>query len=169
MTPVIALFFGFGTGGCSDATVEPEKSQANPIDPEESGLLYELNRFREDAGIAGALIVCKSLNQSASAHSDDMRDKGYLSDTAPDGSTPRSRACAAGYKPACDGSAVIAEVVGAGFAEGKATLLPWTQDENTTMVLTEPSLIAAGVGRSLGADQPMWTLDLTTDDDPSCD
>jgi len=165
---IAALSFALGLIGCAAEGGANGPSEANPIDAEESRLLYEFNRFREDAGIAQIIDVCASLNSAASAHSDDMRDKGYLADEAPDGSVPRTRACDAGYQPACDESATIAEVVGFGLEEGKGTFAQWEADEKTKAVLMTPAFIVGGVGRSLGGSKPIWTLLLASKSDPSC-
>jgi len=164
----MALGLGLGVVGCggSDESVGP--SEANPLDAEESRLVYDLNRAREDAGIAQIAIVCSVLNTTASAHSDEMRDTGVLSDKGADGSTPRSRACDAGYASACDGSATIAEVIGSGYEDGKASFANWLNDEPTKAVLLDPQYVTLGIGRSLGGTKPIWTLDLASIDDPSC-
>lgn len=155
--------------GCGGTEVEPGVSQANPLDSEEDALIYELNRFREDNGISGAVVVCKSLNVSASKHSDDMRDNDYLSDEGLDGSTSRSRACDAGYQTACSDTSAMAELVASGLATGKETFNQWATEESTKGLLTNGALIAAGVGRSLGLeDSVVWTLDLASGDDASC-
>ena len=165
----LTVLGGTFTGGCGgDTTVTPGKSEANPLDDEENSLLLSLNELRGGAGISAKVIICKSLNISASAHSDDMRDGRYLSDKAPDGSTPRDRGCKAGYTPACGSTIAMAEVVASGFPDGKSTLPQWTMDDKTKAILINPSLGVVGTGRSTGGDAVVWTLDLASEDDPSC-
>lgn len=156
-------------GGCSGETqFTPGKSDANPLDNEENALLLALNELRKGAGISAPVTVCAALNVAASAHSDDMRDNSYLSDKAQDGSTPRERSCAAGYKPGCGTTVGMAEVVASGFADGKSTLPQWTKEDGTKAILVNASLNVVGVGRSTGGEAVVWTLDLASEQDASC-
>jgi uncharacterized protein YkwD len=156
--------------GCSGSTTPPppEESEANPLDSEEGTLLYELNEYRQSKGVAAAA-GCVSLNVASSKHSDDMRDNDYLSDKGEDGSTGRSRACEAGYQPACDGVS-MAELVGSGLEGGEATLGQWTADASTEAIILNAGLTVVGIGRSLwGTEQPaVWTVDLGASSHISC-
>jgi uncharacterized protein YkwD len=168
LIPAFGLLAGLVACGCGSTEFAETKSQANPLDAEESDLVLQLNLFRRDnAGITTPVIVCTALNVSASEHADDMRDKNYLSDMAPDGSIPRTRACAAGYKPACAPNAPMAEVVAQGFVLAKSTFPQWTMDANTKPLLLNPGLTVVGVGRSLG-DSTMWSMEMSSVDDPAC-
>jgi uncharacterized protein YkwD len=165
----LALGLGLFTLGCGDVTSIPGASEANPLDTEEGALVQALNSFRGGLGISTPVEVCSSLNVSASKHADDMRDKGYLSDKGKDGSTPRTRGCAAGYAPACSDSTLsMAESVASGFVTGSQTLPQWTMDANTKGILSNPALNVVGVGRALQGDAPTWALDLASKDDTSC-
>jgi uncharacterized protein YkwD len=160
---------GLFVAGCGDVVSTPGPSAANPLDAEESALISGLNKLRADAGIAAPVQVCAALNVSASAHADDMRDNAYLSDTGQDGSTARSRGCAAGYKPACnDTSTAMAEVVASGLVTGADTLPQWEKDDKTKSLLLNPALSVIGLGRALQGDVPVWAMDLASKDDPSC-
>src|SRR5262249_47957984 len=108
------------------------------------------------------------LDASASSHSDDMRDKAYLSDMAPDGSTVRDRACAAGYTAACGTSIPMAELVASGNTAGIETFQQWSTDPASSPLLVNAMLVVVGVGRSLGESDATWTLDLGGAMDPSC-
>ncbi len=154
---------------CSSTQTVNSASAANPLDSEESSLLYQLNMVREQAGITDALVVCKSLNVSASKHADSMRDDGYLADEDPAGGDVRSRACDAGFTPGCNKDAVMAELVASGIDEGKKTLDQWLADATSKPIALNPDLKVAGVGRSLAEDGARWALDLAHDDDPSCE
>ena len=163
------LLLGLFVVGCGDVATNLGASPANPLDAEESALISGLNKLRADAGIAAPVLVCKSLNVSASAHADDMRDNGYLSDTGQDSSTPRTRGCAAGYKPACDtASTGMAETVASGIVTGPETLPQWEKDDKTRSLLLNPALNVVGIGRSLQGDVPVWAMDLASKDDASC-
>ncbi|MFO0758666.1 MAG: CAP domain-containing protein [Byssovorax sp.] len=166
LAPLLGML-AFLTACSGDTQTIAGKSDPK-LDDQEDALLLALNDLRKGAGIADPVKVCASLDVSASAHSDDMRDESYLSDKGKDGSTPRSRSCAAGYKPGCGTSVAMAEVVAAGFSDGKSTLPQWTKDEGTKAILLNASLNVVGVGRALGGDQGVWTLDLASEDDASC-
>jgi uncharacterized protein YkwD len=162
----VFLVFSFPSLGCGSDVGRDGSSPANPLDEVETTLVSELNGARAEAG-APALTVCRSLNVSAAAHSDDMRNQGYLADEAPDGSTPRSRACEAGYKPACD-NAFMAELVASGSADPVHTVDQWQGDAESNKALLEPGLMVVGVGVSYGEEEPVWTVDLGGSTDPSC-
>ena len=166
----LALLVGLFASGCSgDVQSNPGPSEANPIDAEESAVIAGLNKLRAGAGITTPMLVCVSLNVSAAAHADDMRDNAYLSDTGPDGSTPRSRGCKVGYSPACDDkTTAMAEVVASGLVNGADTLPQWQKDEKTQALLLNPALSVVGIGRALQGDVPTWAMDLASKDDASC-
>ena len=155
-------------GDSQEADTAPGISQANPLDAEESALLDELNALRADRGV-DPVRACTSLNISASKHSDDMRDRGYSDTTSPDGSTPTSRACDAGYQAGCDPAAVIAEFFAYGNTTGSGTLGQWTQDPGDADSLAATEHAVLGVGRSLAGDSAVWSLDLGDVDEASCD
>jgi uncharacterized protein YkwD len=142
-------------------------SQANPLDPEENAAIAQVNVLRVMAG-APQVTVCASLNVSASAHSDDMRDNNYLAEMSPDGSTVRTRACKAGYTPSCTGNLPMAELVAEGSGTGAETVAQWANDATAGPILVQKDLVVAGIGRSFGVDNERWTLDFASVTDPSC-
>ncbi|MDI1436628.1 CAP domain-containing protein [Polyangium sorediatum] len=170
--PILSVVAALGLApwalGCTTVEYADSVSQANPLDAVESDLIGRLNDMRTQAGVP-VLKVCATLNQSASSHSDDMRDKGYLKDIGPDGSTAVSRACDAGFSAACEGSVGMAELLAKGFAGAAQTLEQWAMDEGTKPVLVNGDFLTVGVGRSMGGESAIWTLDLAAAVDPSCD
>jgi len=159
----------FAITGCTTVEFADKVSPANPLDEFELELVDQLNALRAGAGVS-TLKVCASLNVATSAHSDDMRDKNYLSDVSPDNkSTTPSRACAAGYQPGCSTAAAMIEFIAKGHGEGTTTLDQWKEDAASNVQLTAPEFVVVGVGRSLGADQPIWTLDIADKMDASCE
>jgi len=154
--------------GCTSVDYADKVSVANPLDEFESDLVVKLNGLRQAAG-APVLAVCATLNVATSAHSDDMRDNNYLSDVAPDKSTTPTRACAAGYQPGCIKTVAMVEFIAKGHCEGSVTLDQWKADPKSSVMLTKPEFVVMGVGRALGADYPIWTLDLADKTDASCD
>jgi uncharacterized protein YkwD len=163
-----AHFFGaLSVMGCTTVEFADKVSPANPLDAFESELIVGLNNLRKGAGVP-EVQVCASLNVATSAHSDDMRDNNYLSDVAPDKSTTPTRACDAGYEPGCKGTAAMVEFIAKGHGEGDLTLEQWKKEPESSVLLTKPEFVVAGVGRALGADQPIWTLDMADKTDASC-
>jgi uncharacterized protein YkwD len=162
------LAFALPLSACQGTTTAfGGPSQANPLDSEESSVIQSLNMLRMGKGLP-QVAVCFSLNVSASAHSDDMRNKMYLSDVSPDGSTVRTRGCMNGYTPACTGMIPMAELVAEGFGTGAETLSQWAADPTAGPILIEAPFVVAGCGRSIGADNERWTLDLASQQDASC-
>ena len=170
---VAAVFaLPLGVAACTGSTAADDgPSQANPLDSEEASLMAGLNMLRASQTPAlPSIAVCFSLNVSASAHSDDMRDNNYLAQSPPDdpSSTVRTRACTAGYTPACSGDIAMGEVLAEGFGSGATTLTGWEDNATSDALLLNAGFIVGGVGRSIGATTEMWTLDLAAVNDPSC-
>lgn len=152
--------------GCGSVDVSTP-SEANPLDAEEAALITALNADRKAAGLP-VVTPCTSMNVIASAHSDDMRNNNYLSDTTPAGVSARDRACQNGYKPACSTSTAYAELVASGLPDGKGTYDQWKGDAKTAPVLMAPTVVVAGVGRATGGKVPVWTVDLASVSDATC-
>jgi uncharacterized protein YkwD len=155
---------GGGAPGCH----EPP-TPANPLDAEETSFVAGLNTYRKKAS-APPIAVCASLNVSASAHSDDMRDHSYLAEISPiDMSNAHTRACKAGYAPACGAStSTMSELVAVSVGTGQALLMQFTSDPSASHLLAETSFVVVGLGRSIGCDNDYWTIDLASMSDPSC-
>jgi uncharacterized protein YkwD len=156
-----------GTTAC-DCTPTP----GNPLDADSNQIVQSLNASRMAKGVP-TVTVCYSLNVSAAAHSDDMRDNGYLSDVSPTTmSTVRTRACSAmpSYAPACSTTNLIpmAELVAEGNGDGTSTYAQWSSDMTAAPILIEAPFVVVGVGHSIGATNEFWTLDLASQNDPSC-
>jgi len=154
---------------CTDVDYADGTSPQNPLDGEESAVVQKVNSLRATVN-APNLKVCFSLNVSASVHSDDMREKGYLDDNAPDGTDARQRACNAGYKPACENTVGMVELVAKGNALGVETFTQWNKDAATSKLLQDSTFVVMGVGRAMSSEaSAIWTLDMSTVDDPSCE
>jgi uncharacterized protein YkwD len=167
----VSLALPLALAACNGGTTVPNgPTQANPItvDPERVSAIQQLNTIRAMAGVS-QVAVCSSLNVSASAHSDDMRDNGYLAEISPiTGTNVSSRACAAAYAPACGSPPPMGELVAEGYFSGIETVTQWQMDPTSQPILVKPGMVVAGVGRSQGAQNVYWTLDLSSAMDPSC-
>ena len=62
----------------------------------------------------------------------------------------------------------MAELVASGVWKAEGTLSQWKK-QATSGILVDPTLVMVGIGRAQGGDAPIWTLDLASADDPSCD
>jgi uncharacterized protein YkwD len=157
----------FLAGCASTETMDLGPSQANPLDSEEAAALFEVNQVRAGKGIS-PVTSCSSLNVSASAHADDMRDNDYLMETGLDGSTVQSRACTAGYMAGCAASAEMAELVAMGIQTGEATVEQWVGNTKAEGILVDPALIVVGIGRSISSSTTYWAADFGAVDEASC-
>ncbi len=166
-TAVVLATLMLPTLGCTTVEYADNISQQNPLDAIESDLLVRLNTLRTNAGVP-TVEDCATLNTSASRHSDDMRDKGYLSDVAPDASTPVKRACDAGFESACANNIAMAELLAKGNAEAGSTIDQWAGDATTAPILTDPTFTHVGIGRAMGGESAIWTVDFAASNDPSC-
>lgn len=131
-------------------------------------MLTALIGYRDKNSIA-AVANCASLNVSASAHSDDMRDHAYpVSDTGQDGSTVQTRSCKAGYQGGCGATVAMAELVSSGISDPDAIITQWSGDAKTNTILLNPALLVVGVGQGFGAAPPVWTVDFGGQNEASC-
>jgi uncharacterized protein YkwD len=161
-SPLLALALAFGAAACTGTTEYPGgPSKANPLDEDENAFARAINTARLSAKLP-SFKICASLNSSASTHADDMRDNGVTGDKGSDGSDVRTRACAAGYMPSCNGATIpMAELVATGNEDGTLTEQQFAGDPMSSMIMLNPELIVMGVGISLGAadGEPRWAID----------
>jgi uncharacterized protein YkwD len=158
----------FAVLGCNGATAcDCGPTPANPLDAEDNAIVQDLNNLRNSVGVP-AVTVCKSLNVSAAAHSDDMRNNNYLAMDAPNGSDVRTRACMAGYAAACSTTIPMAELLAEGNPTGDSTFMQWSGDANAKTHLIDQALTVVGLGHSIGLNNQYWTLDMASVADPSC-
>jgi uncharacterized protein YkwD len=163
------LALAFVLSACSNQTLGTDGPSDTGLDDQEDQALFDINAARDAAGVHTPFAVCAALNVAAARHSDDMRDKNYLSDTGLDGKGVRERTCAAGYTTACDGTASLAEMVGSGLESGDDTVASWKKDAANVAAWANPALVAFGCGRSIAEDGKMfWTVVLGSTNDASC-
>lgn len=85
---------------------------AQQLAPPEQRIVQLINQARIAQGL-GPLAVTPELNAAAKAHAEDMAAKGYMEHTAPNGSTPQSRAIKAGYAAPANTAWLVLEVISA--------------------------------------------------------
>jgi hypothetical protein len=90
----------------------PLSAVAQQLSTPEQRIVTLINQARIAQGL-GSLSLTPELNASAKAHAQDMVTKGYMEHTAPDGSTPQSRAIKAGYAAPANSAWLVLEVISA--------------------------------------------------------
>ncbi|MFN8632719.1 MAG: CAP domain-containing protein [Chloroflexota bacterium] len=90
----------------------PLTAVAQQLSPPEQRIVQLINTARIAQGL-GPLALTPELNASAKGHAQDMAARGYMEHTAPDGSTPQSRAIKAGYGAPANSAWLVLEVISA--------------------------------------------------------
>lgn len=91
-----------------------------------------------------------ALDAAATAHAADMAARGYFDHTAPDGSTPQSRASRQGYR-AC----LIAENIAQGYASEAQVVAGWMRSSGHRRNILLRDVTEFGAGRGSG---DLWVL-----------
>ena len=90
----------------------PLTAVAQQLSEPEQRIVQLINQARLAQGL-GPLTLTPELNAAAKAHAEDMASKGYMEHTAPNGSTPQSRAIKAGYGAPANSAWLVLEVISA--------------------------------------------------------
>lgn len=90
----------------------PLSAVAQQLSTPEQRIVTLINQARIASGL-GSLALTPELNASAKSHAQDMVAKSYMEHTAPDGSTPQSRAIKAGYAAPANSAWLVLEVISA--------------------------------------------------------
>ena len=90
----------------------PLTAVAQQLSAPEQRIVQLINQARVAQGL-GPLVLTPELNAAAKAHAEDMAAKGYMEHTAPNGSTPQSRAIKAGYEAPSNSAWLVLEVISA--------------------------------------------------------
>jgi len=90
----------------------PLSAVAQQLSTPEQRIVTLINQARIASGLR-SLALTPELNASAKAHAQDMATRGYMEHTAPDGSTPQSRAIKAGYGAPANSAWLVLEVISA--------------------------------------------------------
>jgi len=90
----------------------PLSAVAQQLTAPEQRIVQLINQARLAQGL-GPLALTPELNAAAKAHAEDMAAKGYMEHTAPNGTTPQSRAIKAGYGAPANSAWLVLEVISA--------------------------------------------------------
>jgi hypothetical protein len=104
-----------------------------------------LGRTRVGAGLL-PLARSPQLDQAAAAHAQDMAARGYMDHDAPDGSSPVSRAAAAGYNTPPGSAWLVVETIGAISDDPEGVVNSWLSDSIHHRVLMHDFWREIGIG-----------------------
>jgi len=90
----------------------PLTAVAQELSTPEQRIVQLINQARIAQGL-GPLVLTPELNAAAKSHAEDMAARGYMEHTAPNGSTPQSRAINAGYGAPANSAWLVLEVISA--------------------------------------------------------
>ena len=90
----------------------PLTAVAQQLSAPEQRIVQLINQARIAQGL-GPLVLTPELNAAAKAHAEDMAARGYMEHTAPNGSTPQTRAIKAGYAAPANSAWLVLEVISA--------------------------------------------------------
>jgi hypothetical protein len=90
----------------------PLAAVAQELSAPEQRIVQLINQARIAQGL-GPLVLTPELNAAAKGHAEDMAAKGYMEHTAPNGSTPQSRAIKSGYGAPANSAWLVLEVISA--------------------------------------------------------
>jgi uncharacterized protein YkwD len=93
-TCTVLVVAALAAAGCADPTKNSE-SDAGDLPPEAEAFVELVNVHRQSQGL-DSLTLHDALADVATAHSRDMRDRGFFSHTNPDGESPFDRMAEAG-------------------------------------------------------------------------
>jgi uncharacterized protein YkwD len=167
-----------GGGGGDDAVAAPPAGNGNAVPPSEAatcGLpgfgadaLVRINGFRSAPRSCGAegrfaaapaLVWNTRLQQSATAHSQDMAAKNYFSHTGQDGRDLAQRVGAAGYA-----WTAIGENIAAGPVTVAAAMAGWQASDGHCANLMNPAFTEVGLacvpGTARSTYATYWTMNL---------
>lgn len=136
------------------AAPAPDPAPA-PTAPNDDGAASEVlllvNQYRAEAG-CGPLQRDPALDRAATAHSADMRDRGYFDHTSPEGSDPGDRIAAAGGR--VNG---WAENIARGQPTAAAVVTTWMNGDGHRTNILNCSYRFTGIGVVHGDRGPWWT------------
>ncbi|MGF1646322.1 MAG: CAP domain-containing protein [Kineosporiaceae bacterium] len=133
--------------GTDSSTTPPSDGPTQSAGPP-SGLLqdvFELVNAERAAAGCPALTIDDRLTEAADAHAADMVDRQYFDHTSPDGSTPSSRAAAAGYP----GS--VAENIATGYSAAAAVVDGWMDSPEHRANILDCDRRVTGIGQDPGS------------------
>lgn len=116
------------------------------------GMLAAVNQARREAGLE-PLAFDDRLNAAAQEHAQDMLARAYYSHWSPDGSSPRTRALAAGYP-----SRAVAENIAAGELTVAGVMTGWLNSSGHRRNILEGSFRHFGVGLAVGRFEDRYRL-----------
>jgi uncharacterized protein YkwD len=138
--PFYALLFGWHQGDWFAA----ETATLRNLEAVRAGMLERVNAARRSAGLS-PLRRSPDLDLAAQAYARDLLARGAYSHHGPEGSTPLSRAAAAGYR-----ASLIAENLHDRAAPLETVLDEWLRSPGHRRNLLDPDAAELGLGLAIG-------------------
>ena len=142
----LTLVFAAAPATAQDCAGADTAVTASNIGASEVALQCLVNAYRAQNGRA-QLGVDGALAQAARAHSNDMVAQNYFEHTGLNGSTPRTRATAAGYQ----GSALTENIVVDTDATPRLLFEIWRKSPGHNQNMLDPEKTSEGLGIAFGA------------------
>lgn len=144
--PLYTFLFGWHQGDYFAS----ETAGLRDLESVRAEMLARVNSARRSAGLA-PLERSPDLDLAAQAHARDLLERGYYSHLSPEGSTPVSRARAAGYP-----SDLVAENIHERTGPVELILKDWLSSPGHRRNILDPAAAELGVGLAIG---PGYGLD----------
>ena len=144
-----ALLYTFLFGWHQGDYFARETAPLRDLEAVRSEMLARVNAARRSAGLA-PLRRSPDLDRAAQEHASDLLERGYFEHVSPEGSTPLSRASAAGYR------GLISENLHRRTGTIEAVLDDWLRSPGHRRNLLDPGASDLGVGLAIG---PGYGLD----------
>jgi len=145
-TPLYAFLFGWHQGDYFAL----ETAALHDLERVRAEMLARVNAARRSAGLP-PLLPSPGLDLAAQAHAEDLLRRGYYRHVSPEGSTPGTRAQAAGYP-----SGLVGENLHERTAPVETIVDDWLRSPPHRRNLLDPGATELGVGLALG---PGYGLD----------
>ena len=139
--PLYTLLFGWHQGDYFAS----ETAGLQDLEAVRAEMLARVNAARRSAGLA-PLKRCVDLDLAAQAHARDLLERGYYSHRSPEGSTPSSRARAAGYP-----SDQVAENLHERTGPIELIVKDWLNSPGHRRNILNPDATELGIGLALGS------------------
>ena len=140
-----ALVLGCGTGPTATPTAPgypADGSSPASADPEVVSFVQQMNAHRQSLGLE-PLLWYPGVAAVATAHSQDMIDRGFFSHTNPDGESPWDRLQAAGISYSAAG-----ENIAYGYGTGSSVLSAWLGSPGHKANIEHAAFTHHGVGKA---------------------
>ncbi|WP_348541605.1 CAP domain-containing protein [Streptomyces sp. MZ04] len=160
-TAAVGLSVGFASAAITPGGAEEHARSAAFDAPGREGpspeakVIALVNKERDKAGCS-PLTKNAELTEAAHDYNEVMAETGVLSHTGPDGSTPQSRAEAAGY------TAYVGENIAEGYPDAESVMEGWMDSPGHRANILNCDYKEIGVDANFADNGPWWIQDFGT-------